>query len=418
MGTMKRIAIFLPLLVCLAFGSASGRYREDYNGDGQATISDVIALLLMARENHDDSQVDYNGDGKYSMTDVIALLINIRSGNLQPLEPVADSWRVLGPGGGGSMFLPTVNPNDPDTVLVRCDMTGAYVTFDNAESWRMFNLRTVVYDFEYDVSTPGTVYAANTGLFRSTDNGRHWRLIYPDPGNIIAERMKGDHAEQGFETTDGMPERSITKVKVDPANSDHLWLAFSWAGPEKKILVSHDRGASWSWINTEIFGNVLSIFSGSWWDKPGELLVITDRSSLLITEKTGEVASLNIPPQTPFMEVDGGKGEQGVILYILAGSGSITHRVYISTDLSSSWQRSGDNIFNGPRYSALAVCEGHPEAAYLSCSYFTGEDGQRQFGVFKTADSGQTWNWVYQATADIVFELAHRLDQRQPIHVR
>ena len=35
------------------------------------------------------------------------------------------AWRVLGPGGGGAMFLPTVNPEDPDHVLLRCDMTGA-----------------------------------------------------------------------------------------------------------------------------------------------------------------------------------------------------------------------------------------------------------------------------------------------------
>ncbi len=383
-------------------GPAQSKYIEDINRDGRVDITDVIALLLMARESPADPQVDYNGNGAWSVADAVALLLNLRSGDLHLSEPSADSWRVLGPGGGGSMFLPTINPNDPDNVLVRCDMTGAYVTFDNAASWSMFNLRTVVYDFEYDVSTPGTVYAGNTGLYRSTDNGLHWRLIYPDPGNIIAERMEGDHAEQWFETTDGMPDRSIIKVKVDPANSDHIWLTFSGAGPEKKILVSHDRGASWGWINTEIFGNVLSIFPGSWWDKPDELIVITDRSSLLITEETGEVVNLNIPPQTPFMEAKGGKGENGVILYALAGSEYGTDNVYRSTDLGSSWQKCTTSLLEGADLITLAVCEQTPEVAYLSCGYFTGEGGLREFGNFKTSDAGQTWSWVYRATADIV----------------
>src|SRR3990172_7817567 len=77
-----------------------------------------------------------------------------------------NSWRVLGPGGGGAMFLPTVNPADPQNVFLRCDMTGAYVTHDGGESWRMFHLRAVVRDFEFDPSHPDVIYASNTGLYR------------------------------------------------------------------------------------------------------------------------------------------------------------------------------------------------------------------------------------------------------------
>ena len=37
-------------------------------------------------------------------------------------------FRVIGPGGGGAMFNPTISPHDPNTVLVSCDMTGSYIT--------------------------------------------------------------------------------------------------------------------------------------------------------------------------------------------------------------------------------------------------------------------------------------------------
>ena len=53
-------------------------------------------------------------------------------------------FRVIGPGGGGAMFNPTISPHDSNTVLISCDMTGSYITHDGGQNWRMFNLRGVV----------------------------------------------------------------------------------------------------------------------------------------------------------------------------------------------------------------------------------------------------------------------------------
>src|SRR3954454_21508894 len=50
-------------------------------------------------------------------------------------------FTVIGPGGGGAMYLPTISPHDPATAFVSCDMTGEYLTHDGGASWRMFNLR-------------------------------------------------------------------------------------------------------------------------------------------------------------------------------------------------------------------------------------------------------------------------------------
>ena len=43
-----------------------------------------------------------------------------------------DGWNFVGAGGGGAMFSPTVSPHDPDYAYVRCDMTGAYVTYNGS----------------------------------------------------------------------------------------------------------------------------------------------------------------------------------------------------------------------------------------------------------------------------------------------
>src|SRR5689334_25414721 len=88
-------------------------------------------------------------------------------------------FTVIGPGGGGAMFHPSVSPHDIDTVLVSCDMTGAYISHDGGKSWRMFNLRGVVEFFVFDPKDKNVIYAQATGLWRSSDNGDTWNLVYP-----------------------------------------------------------------------------------------------------------------------------------------------------------------------------------------------------------------------------------------------
>src|ERR1700688_3656787 len=95
-------------------------------------------------------------------------------------------FKIIGPGGGGAMFNPTISPHDPNTVLVSCDMTGSYITHDAGRTWRMFNLRGVVNLFLFDPLDPKTIYAHATGLWRSTDGGERWELVYPSPSAVKA----------------------------------------------------------------------------------------------------------------------------------------------------------------------------------------------------------------------------------------
>ena len=81
--------------------------------------------------------------------------------------PRSHTWRIIGPGGGGAQFIPTISPHDPRTVLTACDMTGAYLTRDGGRSWRMFNLRSVVATFAFDPHDPQVIYAGNAALWRS-----------------------------------------------------------------------------------------------------------------------------------------------------------------------------------------------------------------------------------------------------------
>ncbi len=106
------------------------------------------------------------------------------------------------------MFNPTISPHDPQTVLVSCDMTGSYITHDGGRSWRMFNLRGTVRFFVFDPRQPKTIYAATDGLWRSTDDGESWNLVWPLPAAIQVVRMNSDHADEQIIGTRQSDERN------------------------------------------------------------------------------------------------------------------------------------------------------------------------------------------------------------------
>src|SRR3984957_15834077 len=108
----------------------------------------------------------------------LALLVSASSSCARP-----GNFQIIGPGGGGAMFHPTISPHDPNTVLLNCDMSGAYISHDGGKSWRMFNLRGVVEFFVFDPRDKNTIYAQASGLWRSQDNGETWNLIYPKPAS-------------------------------------------------------------------------------------------------------------------------------------------------------------------------------------------------------------------------------------------
>src|SRR5581483_4094623 len=127
-------------------------------------------------------------------------------------------FRVIGPGGGGAMYNPTFSPHDIHTALINCDMTGAYITHDGGQSWRMFNLRGRVDFFVFDPLSPKTMYAGTTALWRSTDNGESWKLVWPRPSAVRGVRMNSDHAEEEI-VADPNPLGIITAMAIDPAAS-------------------------------------------------------------------------------------------------------------------------------------------------------------------------------------------------------
>src|SRR5579885_2227153 len=155
----------------------------------------------------------------------------------------ADGFTVVGPGGGGAMFHATINPRDANEALIACDMTGSYITHDGGRSWRMFNLRGTVRFFAFDPLRAGTMYAGTQGLWRSTDDGESWKLVWPQPSTVRDIRMNSDHADETFLSA-ANPVGEVVALAIDPADSDVL-VAGAVKGGAAAVFVSTDVGKTW-----------------------------------------------------------------------------------------------------------------------------------------------------------------------------
>ena len=154
-------------------------------------------------------------------------------------------FRILGPGGGGAMFHPTISPHDPQTALVACDMTGGYITHDGGQTWRMFNLRGVLRGFVFDPVDPKVIYAIGIGLWRSQDAGDTWHLLAPQPSRVKGVEDPTDDADEAILTPDEKSGRlagfALTAFAVDPLNPK--WLSMVVGGG---LWHSKDGGEHWS----------------------------------------------------------------------------------------------------------------------------------------------------------------------------
>ena len=284
--------------------------------------------------------------------------------------PRGGLWRVIGPGGGGAQFIPTISPHDSKRVLAACDMTGSYITEDGGASWRMFNLRGVSRFFEWDPKDPRVIYAGANGLFRSADGGKSWGLVYPAPNQVTGVEMGSDHADETI-LANGKPAERVTALAVDPANSRVLYAGFG-----RVLRMSGDAGATWR-TEREFATPVRRV-----WSAKGAIYVAGDRS---ISIRQGGAWSEGQPVTERWADISAGPP----VIYAVSETAG-----QVSDDGGKNW-RTFELPGTGTRLAAVATSLHHPDTAYVSY-YQLKLDGQTWFGVAKTADRGRTWSLVWK----------------------
>jgi photosystem II stability/assembly factor-like uncharacterized protein len=303
--------------------------------------------------------------------------------------PRFDAWRVIGPGGAGGMFLPTVSPHDPQLVLQHCDMTGSYISHDSGRSWRMFNLRGTVSAFAFDPRDPKVIYTGSHALFRSEDTGKTWKMIFPDPGRTV-EHMRDDHAAPTLTTADPayQPGPRIGQIAIDPADSSRIYVmwggkATGRAASSGRLCFSRDRGASWTRVRDFSGDSIALVYFDD-----GVRVVAGSGVYSLEGREWKRAAG---PPGAPLHFAAAGPG----LLYATSADG-----LFLSRDRGHSWQAIKNALPDAPHYAAIACATLHPRTAYVAFDYPKADTLLARFrtwaGIAKTTDGGEHWTPVYQ----------------------
>ena len=313
-----------------------------------------------------------------------------------------NTWKTVGFGGGGATFYPEVSPFDPDYAFVSCDMTGSFVTYNGGESWRMFNLHSPVDFYVFDPLDSNTVYANSVALFKSTDKGVTWNLLYPSPSETIGLVSKGDHAEEIVVTRDSTI-RDVQALAVDPENSKKLYAVIS-IDKAIALYVSDDGGLKWA-KEKDLKERAKNIFINPFSSKDNRTIYITGNNG--VTERNSGQWQTHTNPQGVKMltHFSGGydKKNNKFIIYAISGKsyfnpeGDISG-IYYSEDGGASWQNRQDGLtaFNMkgadmPEWRTIATSLTHPEVVYVSYNNIKANKDTAFIGVAKSEDFGKTW---------------------------
>ncbi len=325
--------------------------------------------------------------------------------------PRLDSWRVLGPGGGGAQFTPAVSPVDPNLVLVSCDMTGSYISLDGGDSWRMFNLRGVTRFFVLDPLDSNIIYAATDSLFRSNNKGKTWELILPKPDEIAGVGIGGDHAEEQLLLRGGL--RTVVQaLAVDPADSKTLFAVLSKA-QKAGLYRSRDGGGTWESVGDLPAGGT-AIFVDPVSPRDHRTVYIAGSNSVSALQNGVWRHQKGPAGVTRFLDIAAGfpGGGKKPVFYAVSGlnwrgGNTGTAGLFVSVDGGAVWQTVPvDFLSNAPKGAAslelraVGTSLHHPETAYLSFRDHTRSlpEAQRNMGVAKTVDMGRTWRMVWRDT--------------------
>lgn len=321
-------------------------------------------------------------------------------------------WEKIGPGGGGSTFIPTFSYHSHNKFLVRCDMTGSYLTSDGGSSYQQINFANGASGFAFDPADSNTVYIASAVLNKSEDGGKTWKVLFPQEEEIVKTTFQGDHANYQIEVKLGSLYESnigkITNALVDAADSKNLYFSM-----ENWFFYSENKGISWSKI--DCIEPILKIYTNESSIK-NEVLIFTSRTIRYFEKSTKTLLQTKLPGElTPAFSFTAGtlKNTDSLLIYVLHHCSNTVSQleaenseVWRSEDKGKTWKLLNDTLISKlktgvkPGFSAIACAEYDAAHVWIICSRYEEKDrnGVLKFwyGAIKSNNTGESWNWVWK----------------------
>ena len=361
-----------------------------------AALSAMLCCCLSACRN-DDSAPDPDVEPRPSAVDADDLKRNWT-------DDIADEWVTTGPGGGGQQQHPSISPHDPSLMFVACDMSGFYRSDDSGATWRMHDqVRRVSHAPVFHPTNPDVVYVSTrhptygemriTGgwrIWKSEDSGKNWSTLYA-------------HEYDRFSTN------AVSALVLDPNHPGRMWIGFRQID-DAAVMCSRDGGRSWvdSGGGLPATGRVNRLFHGPADSDDGKLYAHVG-GDLFMSENDGASwidVSGSLPEVTDLgMSHPGDSQRRSPVLYALctpsAESSGDNAAIWRSNDggdrwedLTSRFRAAVDVDGTIVRMRRIETNRVSPERLYVSAEV-RGSDGRWSYGVFHTADGGDSWEFLF-----------------------
>jgi photosystem II stability/assembly factor-like uncharacterized protein len=268
-----------------------------------------------------------------------------------------------------------VHPEQPETVFAGTQ-EGPYRSADGGDTWERLEFpgpERAVWSFAFHPGDARVMYCGTApgALFRSQDGGDHWRRLPTDLG--------GDVVRMDF------PTRTIA-MAVDPAHSDHLYVALEVGG----VIRSLDGGDTWQAINNGLAPHValLDLHGLQVSAAQPDTVFISVRAGLLRSHDRGDswekIDIGKFAPITYCRDLRVAPSDPRTLFVSLGQAArSAEGALYRSHDLGGSWERVDHGFTPQSTMMAVALTARQP-----TCVYCCTRDGE----VFGTHNDGATWH--------------------------
>ena len=196
-----------------------------FMGTSSLTAADQVDIRLKDRTRLKGTIISEDDKQIIMLADKKRVVINrkkiktIKRKTIEYPDMPESPWEVLGPGGGGAMYVPTLSPLDPDLGLIACDMSGVYLTRDGGKQWTLLPASLIGrygHGMKFSYHDPRVIFIGTSSrLFRSQDGGVSWTGVTEDRK---------------------YPKNSVMDVLLDPDNPNIVWACFG-KGEESGIKV-------------------------------------------------------------------------------------------------------------------------------------------------------------------------------------